>query len=111
MFSTDFYASTQEQMNESQKQMSSLWKDYQMKLLESQKKLMNSWTSTIPTDMTPGNISESFKKTLDFQQELINATLETQQATANLAIEAQKKLWDDYFKMTQKTAENMPAIS
>ena len=39
MFSTDFYASTQEQMNESQKQMTSLWQDYQMKLLESQKKV------------------------------------------------------------------------
>jgi hypothetical protein len=111
MSTSDFFAETQSQFAESQQQLTSLWNGYQQHLLESQKKLVDSWTHSVPTDMTPANLSESAEKALSFQKELINTTLENQQAAVSLAIETQKHLWDSYFQITQKTVHTIPTAS
>lgn len=111
MSTPDFFAESQRQFAESQQKLASLWDGYQQHLLESQKKLADSWTNSVPTGMAPANLSESMEKSLNFQKELINTTLDNQQAAVSLVIEAQKHLWENYFQITQKTAQTMPTAS
>jgi hypothetical protein len=111
MFTPDFLTESQGQMTEAQKKLTSLWGGYQQQLMESQKKLMNGLMGSFPTEMTPASFSESAAKTLDFQKELVNTTLDAQQTAVSMAIETQKQLWESYFEMTQKAMKSMPTAS
>jgi hypothetical protein len=111
MFTLDAFSEYQGQFTETQKNLTSLWEGYQQQLLESQKKLLNSWASSFPTGTAPANFSESFDRSMVFQQELVNTTLDAQQAAISLVIETQKQLWGSYFQMTQKAMQGMPTAS
>lgn len=106
---SNYFADTQAQLNESQKKYTELWKESQKELEESQKKLAETLTQSLPQGMTQTNPTESFEKTMNFQRELINAVINAQQVTARLTIETQKQFWDDYFKTTQKMAPKVKA--
>lgn len=102
MNTANFFVESQAQFSEAQKQFAQVWDESQKQLFEAQKQLLNIWMSSIPSTSTQGMVSESFEKTQNFQREVINSALNAQQATANLAIETQKKFWDNYFQATQK---------
>lgn len=102
----DYIAESQTQLNESQKKFTELWSDSQKQLQDSQKKLSDAWTESLPKQPTQPSSSESFEKAMNFQRELINTVLNTQQVTARLAIETQKQFWDSYFQTTQKMSPN-----
>jgi len=108
MATTSFFTDSQAQFNESQKKLAELWNDSQKQLMESQKKLAETWMSSLPAGTTQVNFSENFEKTLNFQQELINSALNSQQVTARLVIETQKQFWDSYFQATQKMTQTIP---
>lgn len=102
----NYFTDSQAQFNESQKKFTELWNDSQKELKESQKKLTEAWNESLPKQPNQPSSSENFKKTMNFQQELINTVINTQQVTARFAIEAQKQFWDNYFQTTQKMSPN-----
>ncbi len=107
MFTPDAFTESQGNFVETQQRLTGMWEGYLRQLLESQQKLTNSWTQSLPSGATPANFSESMEKTMSFQQELINTTLDNQLSAVSLAVETQKQLWNSYFQMTQKTMQNM----
>ncbi|HEY9846302.1 MAG TPA: hypothetical protein V6D03_08895 [Candidatus Caenarcaniphilales bacterium] len=74
-------------------------------LSDFQKTTLNSWTSTVPNmqSFNPLTFSETFDKTLKFQEEVVKSTLEFQALATNLSIETQKQLWEGYFNTIRKT--------
>ncbi|MGL5081950.1 MAG: thylakoid-associated protein [Microcoleaceae cyanobacterium] len=74
-------------------------------MIDSQKKLVDSWMQSFSDKAIQINLSESFEKMLSFQQELISSVLDAQRVSANLAVETQKQFWENYFQTTQKMAE------
>lgn len=105
----DYLTDSQTQLKESQKKFTELWSESQKELKESQKKLTEVWTESLPKKTTQASPSENFEKTMNFQRELINSVINTQQVTARLAIDMQKQFWDDYFQTTQKMSSNVKA--
>ncbi len=98
----NYFTDSQAQLNESQKRLTELWNDSQKQLQDSQKKLSEAWTESLPKQPTPASSPESLEKAMNFQRELINTVINTQQVTARLVIETQKQFWDNYFQTTQK---------
>ncbi len=105
----DYLTDSQTQLKESQKKFTELWSESQKELKESQKKLTEAWTESLPKKTTQASPSENFEKTMNFQRELINSVINTQQVTARLAIDMQKQFWDDYFQTTQKMSSKVKA--
>lgn len=110
MATASYFTDAQAQFDESQKKFAALWEESQKQVMESQKKLMSSWMSSLPNMTAQVNISETIEKTLDFQRQLIDSSLDAQQASTRLSVEAQKQFWDSYFKTTQKMAQDMPKV-
>ncbi len=108
MFTSSYVTDSQTQFNESQKKLSEIWEASQKKLSESQKKLILTFTETFSGGTTPVSASESLEKAQTLQKELVKSTLTTQEVTLNLAIEAQKLFWDNYFLLTDKAAKEIP---
>ena len=91
------------------KKLIHLWQDSQTQWSESQKKLIYAWLDTVRSGATPLSPSENIAKILEFQRELINSSLHTQQVATHLVLESQKQFWDSYFQMAQKiTSVNTP---
>ena len=109
MFTNSFFTDYQAQFSESQKKLIHLWQDSQTQWSESQKKLIYAWLDTVRSGATPLSPSENIAKILEFQRELINSSLHTQQVATHLVLESQKQFWDSYFQMAQKiTSVNTP---
>ncbi len=89
-------------LNEYQKQFS----DWQQQYSDWQKKMFDAWMENLPTGKVDMNFAESFDQALTFQQELVNAYLDTQEKSAKMLLDSQKQFWHDYFaKMRQKSGE------
>lgn len=110
MDTASFFKHSQAQFNESQKKYAQLWEESQKQLMESQKKLMHTWTESFSGGEAQADFTKNFEKTQNFQRELINSSLNTQQETVRLAVEAQKEFWDNYFQTTNKMMQE-PAKS
>jgi c-di-AMP phosphodiesterase-like protein len=108
---TNFFTDSRRQFSESQKKLAEVWEESQKQLSESQKKLVETWIDNLPTGMIQVNLSDTFQKTLNFQREFVNVALNTQQVAMQLAMETQKQFWDNYFQMTQKTAQETPSTT
>ncbi|MCX7595280.1 MAG: hypothetical protein N2235_16275 [Fischerella sp.] len=102
---TDIFTDSRRRFSESQKKLAEVWDESQKQLSESQKKLVYTWIDNLPTGMIQVNLSDTFQKTLNFQRELVNSALQAQQVAVQLAMETQRQFWDNYFQLTQKTAE------
>lgn len=105
MATTSFFTDSQAQFNQSQKKLTELWDTSQKQLLESQKKLADTWMGSFSDGKPQVDVTENFEKTLNFQQELINFSLQSQQIAARLSLETQKQLWDTYFQGMQKVSQ------
>jgi hypothetical protein len=72
--------------------------EYQDKLLEYQKKFLETCLET----MGGGTLPETWEKSLEFQEKMVNNYLEAQEATTKMFLDAQRKMWDQYFKSMRK---------
>jgi hypothetical protein len=50
----------------------------------------------------PVNSSETFDKTLRFQEEVVTSSLEYQALLARMSIETQKQFWEGYLNILRK---------
>jgi hypothetical protein len=91
--------------DEYQKQFS----DWQEQFSEWQKKFFDTWLDNLPNTKAEVDLSETFDKTLKFQQELVTAYLETQEKTSRMILESQKKFWDEYFARLRKQSATSKA--
>lgn len=68
---------------------------------ESQRQLFKSWTAAMPgmQNTNTQSMRDSFDNALNFQEQVVNNSLEFQALLARLAIESQKQLWQNYFNM------------
>jgi|UPI00037A75A5 hypothetical protein len=104
-----FFTDSQRQFfSESQKKLAEIWDESQKQLSESQKKLVYTWIDNLPSGIIQVNISDTLQKALNFQRELVNSVLQTQQVAMQLTIETQKQFWENYFQITRKTAQEAP---
>ncbi len=77
--------------------------EYQKQFSEWQKKFFDTWFESIPGGENQLNLSDTFEKTLSLQQELVKTALKTQKVSMEMVMEAQEKLWDNYFELLQRT--------
>lgn len=75
---------------------------------ELQKQFFNSWMETLPTpqNFAKFSLSESWEKTLEYQEELVKKSLDAQSQVAKMAIDTQKQMWENYFKMARQAQLN-----
>ncbi|ARV63176.1 hypothetical protein BZZ01_22705 [Nostocales cyanobacterium HT-58-2] len=78
---------------------------------DSQKKLVYTWIDNLPGGAIQVNLSDTFQKALNFQRELVSTALHSQQVVMQLAMETQKQFWDNYFQISQKTADQTPSTT
>lgn len=72
-------------------------------LSEVQRAAFNNWNDPMPSmENFNTRFSDTFEKTVNFQEELIRNSLETQALIARMSIEIQQQLWDGYFKTLRK---------
>ncbi|PIG92205.1 hypothetical protein [Gloeocapsopsis sp. IPPAS B-1203] len=73
-------------------------------LSEVQKAAFNNWNDTMPSmENVNTQFSDTVEKTLNFQEELIKNSLETQALIARMSIEIQQQLWNGYFQTIRKS--------
>jgi hypothetical protein len=77
--------------------------EWQTQFTQWQKRFLDNWLETLPKDGKEVNFSETFKKTVDIQQEFISNYMEAQQKASKFALESQQKFWDNYFDLVRKT--------
>ncbi|MBR8827086.1 MAG: thylakoid-associated protein [Gomphosphaeria aponina SAG 52.96 = DSM 107014] len=80
------------------------FEEYQKQLNQWQQKFFDSWFENIPSIDNQFNLSDSLDKTLSFQQSVVQTALKNQKIAIDLTMEAQEKLWDNYFELLRKTA-------
>ncbi|MEW5858387.1 MAG: hypothetical protein AB1861_13550 [Cyanobacteriota bacterium] len=73
-------------------------------LSDTQRWILNSWSSTIPTmeNFNMGNFRDTFENSLKFQEQVMTSSLEFQALVARLSIETQKQFWESYFHILRK---------
>ncbi len=93
--------------DEYQKQFS----DWQKQVSDWQKRFFDTWLDNLPKTMGDADLSESFDKALDFQEQLVKSYLEAEEKTIEMMLDAQRKFWNDYFKtLRRKSADtSVPA--
>ncbi|NHC33771.1 hypothetical protein [Scytonema millei] len=73
-----------------------------------QREFINNMTAAVPfttSSYNPLNFTETFNKTLRFQEEVVTSSLEFQALLARMSIETQKQFWEGYFNLLKKTPE------
>lgn len=73
-----------------------------------QREFINNLTTAVPfttPSYNPLNFTETFNKTLRFQEEVVTSSLEFQALLARMSIETQKQFWEGYFNLLKKTPE------
>lgn len=94
--------------DEYQKQFS----DWQKQVNDWQKKTFDAWFDSLPNTKGDVDFSESFDKTIDFQEELVKSYLEAQEKTNRMMLDAQRKLWNDYFEaLHRKSARTTVGVN
>jgi len=101
MDSTSFFTDAQAQVSEAQRKFAELWNESQKQMMDSQQKFADAWMASLPIKMDQGDVSEAIQNTLNFQKELIDSTLKTQEVAVRLTMEVQRQAWDNYFKSVQ----------
>lgn len=89
---TKMFEEYQKQLNEWQSQYNN-W----------QKRFFDNWLEALSVDKKDKNFAETFKKTVDIQQEFVANYMEAQQKASQFALDAQKQFWDNYFELVRKT--------
>lgn len=83
MASTDSFEEFSQQLNNMQRRVFAKWMD----------------ATVNPREMNSVNIPETLDKTVKFQQEFVNSSLELQAITSYSLMNAQKEYWNKYFQM------------
>ena len=76
--------------------------EYLQQLSEWQKKLFDTWMANLPNGKTDINLSETFEKNLQVQEELVKTYLEAQKKASEMMMDTQKQFWDQYFETMRK---------
>ena len=82
------------------------WQDYQKQWFEWQKKWLELCLNSFPAGKNPFSFSDNFSKALKTQKEMICSSLEIQEKTAQMIVEAQKQLWNHYFLLLDEEMES-----
>ena len=80
--------------------------DYQKQWFEWQKKWLDIWLNSFPVGKNPFSLSDNFSTALKAQKEMICSSLEIQEKTAQMIIEAQKQLFHQYVLLMDKETES-----
>lgn len=84
--------------DEYQKQLN----EWQSQFTDWQKRFFDTWLESMSTDGKDMKFTDTFKKTVDIQQEFISNYIEAQQKASQFALESQQKFWDNYFELVRK---------
>ena len=82
--------------------------EYQKQFIELQQKFFDTWLKSVPNGKDtlkfpfPFPIPDAVDKSLEVQEELVKNYLAAQETAMNLALETQKKFWDNYFELMKK---------
>ena len=87
-----------------------LFEEYQKQLLDWQKKFLDACLESLPNDKQELTLSENLEKALKMQEEMVNSCLDAQAKTMEMMLEAQKKLWSDYFGLIRQKSTKKVAV-
>ena len=83
MVSTDSFEEFSQRFNDAQRRLLAIWMD----------------ATVNPLALNSLNIPETFDKTVKFQQEIVDISLELQAIGTDALVTAQKQYWNYYFQM------------
>ena len=83
MVSTDSFEEFSQRFNDAQRRLLAIWMD----------------ATVNPLALNSLNIPETFDKTVKFQQEIVDISLELQAIGTDALVTAQKQYWNNYFQM------------
>ncbi|MEM7578538.1 MAG: hypothetical protein AAF316_01585 [Cyanobacteria bacterium P01_A01_bin.80] len=83
MVSTDSFEEFSQRFNDAQRRLFAIWMD----------------ATVNPLALNSLNIPETFDKTVKFQQEIVDISLELQAIGTDALVTAQKQYWNNYFQM------------
>jgi polyhydroxyalkanoate synthesis regulator protein len=83
--------------------------EYMKQFTDWQKKFFETWTEAMPNMAEGLKMPETVEKGLEMQEEMVKNYLEAQETATKLALESQKKFWDNYFELARKNPMVKPA--
>lgn len=74
------------------------FEEYQDKLLDFQKNFFDTWLK----NMGDAKLPEAWDKSVEVQEKMVENYLEAQETASKLVLDAQKKMWNQYFETLNK---------
>ena len=84
--------------------------EYQKQLLDWQKQFLDTCLDSLPNDKKDLDFSENLDKALVVQEQMVNSCLDAQAKTVEMMLDAQKKLWTDYFALLRQKKNEKVAV-
>lgn len=89
------------------------FEEYMKQFTDWQKKFFDTWAEAMPNMAEgikmPEEMQKNLEKGLEVQEEMVKNYLEAQETATKLALESQKKFWDNYFELARKNPMIKPA--
>ena len=76
-----------------------LFNEYSKQVGEWQQKFFNTWMESFLGESERDNLSETWKTTLNRQQDWVNVALKVQELGIDIALGTQRELWRSYFEL------------
>ncbi|WP_013321448.1 hypothetical protein [Gloeothece verrucosa] len=84
------------------------FEEYQKQFIELQQKFFDTWLKSLPNGKDaikfPFPVPDAVDKSIEIQEELVNDYLAAQETAINLALDTQKKFWNNYFELMKKAS-------
>lgn len=85
--------------------------EYQKQFFELQKKFFDVWLGGFPNSKEAFKLPDSLDKSIELQEELVKNYLAAEEQAMQLALETQKKFWDNYFELAKKAASTKVEVA
>ncbi|MGK7873719.1 MAG: hypothetical protein AB4426_10550 [Xenococcaceae cyanobacterium] len=81
---------------------SQMWQDYLKQWALWQQKMLDNWRESWPTKGEAWTISSLVEPAINYQEKTVGLFLEIQEKNAQVYLDTQKLLWQDYLKGVKK---------
>lgn len=78
------------------------FEDYQKQFVEMQQKFLGTWLGSLPNGQNAFKLPDTLDQGIEIQEEVVRNYLAAQETAVKLALETQKKFWDNYFELLKK---------
>ena len=87
------------------------FEDYQKQFVELQQKFFDTWLENLSGSKEAFKLPESLDQGIELQEQLVKNYLAAQEQALELAMQTQKKFWDNYFELAKKAASTKVQVA